>query len=156
GNENVFPSWSLHKRFEAGESRKEATITEYWKSPVSPPEEPAIWYPYVSKFAVPHTPNSSGLDILDLRYADVVLLKAEVLFRLNQPEQALMELNRVRQRAFGDAFHNYTLADIATLDNFMEKLLLERQLEFALENERWFDLVRTDRFMTALKQVERY
>src|SRR5690606_3530330 len=89
-------------------------------------------------------------------YADVVLLKAEVLFRLNQPEQALMELNRVRQRAFGDAFHNYTLADIATLDNFMEKLLLERQLEFALENERWFDLVRTHRFMTALKQVERY
>ena len=156
GNENVFPSWSLHKRFEAGDARKEATITEYWKSPVSPPEEPAIWYPYVSKFAVPHTPNNSGLDIPVLRYADVVLLKAEALFRLNQPEQALVELNRIRQRAFGDDSHNYTLADIASPDAFIDKLLLERQLEFALENERWFDLVRTDRFMTELKQVERY
>lgn len=156
GNENVFPSWSLHKLYKAEDSRKEATITEYWKSPVSPPEEPAIWYPYVSKFAVPHTPNSSGLDIPVIRYADVVLLKSEVLYRLGQPEQALEELNRIRERAFGSDDFNYTISDIANEESFVDKLLLERQLEFALENERWFDLVRTDRFMATLQQVERY
>ena len=156
GSENVFPSWSLHKRYLPGDTRKEATITEYWKSPVSPPEEPESWYPYVSKFAVPHPPNQSGLDIPVIRYADVILLKAEALFRSGQSEQALTELNKIRERAFGNTLQNYSLADISTPDDFLDKLLLERQLEFALENERWFDLVRTDRFMTVLAEVERY
>src|SRR5690606_39130471 len=61
-----------------------------------------------------------------------------------------------RERAFGDASENYTLNDISSLETFMDKLLDERQMELALENERWFDLVRTDRFRTELKQVERY
>lgn len=156
GNENIFPTWSLYKLYEDEDSRKAETITPYWKSPNSPPAEPAVWYPYVSKFAVQHTPNSSGLDLPVLRYADIVLLKAEVLYRLNQPDLALIELNRIRERAFGNDDHHYTLADIATEDAFLDKLLLERRLEFAFENERWFDLVRTGRYMTELKSVERY
>jgi len=156
GSENVFPSWSLHKKYRESDSRKDVTITEYWKSPGSPAAEPAIWYPYISKFAVPHPPNSSGLDIPILRYADMLLLQAEVLYRLDQPEAALAAINRVRERAFGDTSENYTLNDISSLERFMDKLLDERQMEMALENERWFDLVRTDRFMTVLKQVERY
>ncbi|HEY0669742.1 MAG TPA: RagB/SusD family nutrient uptake outer membrane protein, partial [Sphingobacteriaceae bacterium] len=154
GNENAFPSWSLHKLYQTDDTRKTATITEYWKSPAGPPAAPAIWYPYISKYAVAHTQNSSGLDLPVIRYADVVLLNAEVLYRLNKPDLALVELNKVRERAFGGTARNYTLADIATLETFMDKLLLERQLEFAFENERWYDLVRTDRFMTVLKQVE--
>ena len=86
----------------------------------------------------------------------MLLLQAEVLYRLNQPEAALTALNRVRERAFGNASENYTLNDISTPETFMDKLLDERQMELALENERWFDLVRTDRFMTVLRQVERY
>jgi len=132
------------------------TITEYWKSPGSPAAEPAIWYPYVSKFAVPHPPNSSGLDIPVMRYADMLLLQAEVQYRLHQPEAALGALDQVRERAFGSTSENYSLNDIATAESFMDKLLDERQIELALENERWFDLVRTDRFITELKQVERY
>jgi hypothetical protein len=156
GSENVFPSWSLQKKYKENDSRKEVTITEYWKSPGSPAAEPAIWYPYVSKFAVPHPPNSSGLDIPVMRYADMLLLQAEVQYRLNQPEAALAALNQVRERAFGSTSENYSLNDIATAESFMDKLVDERQIELALENERWFDLVRTDRFITELKQVERY
>jgi len=90
-----------------------------------------------------------------LRYGDVVLLKAEVLYRLNQPGLALIELNKIRERAFGNSSHNYTLADIAAPEDFLDKLLLERRLEFAGESERWFDLVRTGRFLTDLNAVER-
>lgn len=154
GNENAFPSWSLHKKYETGDSRKAATITEFWKSPTGPPAAPAIWYPYVSKYGVTHTQNSSGLDLPVIRYADVVLLNAEVLYRLNQPDQALIELNKVRARAFKGTSKNYLMSDISTLETFMDKLLLERQLEFAFENERWFDLVRTGRFLQVLSQVE--
>ncbi|MGK6352064.1 RagB/SusD family nutrient uptake outer membrane protein [Parapedobacter sp. DT-150] len=156
GNENIFPTWSLYKRYTDDDARKDETITPYWKSPNSPPADPPVWYPFVSKFAVQHTPNASGLDLPVLRYADLVLLRAEVLYNLGQPELALTEINRVRQRAFGNDSHDYTMADIATEEAFMDKLLLERRLEFAFENERWFDLVRTGRYLTELTTVERY
>ncbi|GAA4320077.1 RagB/SusD family nutrient uptake outer membrane protein [Compostibacter hankyongensis] len=155
GQENGFPAWSLMKKYEKDDSRKAVTFTEYWKSPDSPEEEPAIWYPYVNKFAVPHTtPGSSGLDIPVLRYADLLLLKAEVLYNLNQPDQALTALNSVRERAFGNTDHDYALSDIPDAEAFYDKLLLERQLELAFENQRWFDLVRTGRYLTVLKQLE--
>jgi hypothetical protein len=98
--------------------------------------------------------GSSGLDMPLLRLGDMVLLNAEVLFNLDQPDLALTEINKIRERAFGDASHNYTIADIATPESFYDKLLLERRLELALENNRWFDLVRTGRFTTVLQNVE--
>src|SRR5690606_18122200 len=67
---------------------------------------------------------------------------------------ALLELNKVRQRAFGDTAHNYALADIPTAEVFMDKLLLERRLELAVENNRWFDLVRTGRFTSVLTTIQ--
>src|SRR5699024_889518 len=83
-----------------------------------------------------------------------LLLYSEALYNLDQRQLALDQLNRVRQRAFGDASKNYTLADVATPQTFMDKLLLERRLELAVENNRWFDLVRTGRFTTVLQNIE--
>ena len=85
----------------------------------------------------------------------MILLMAEVQYGLNQPALALIELNKIRTRAFGNTTKNYTLADIATPTAFTDKLLLERRLEFAFENERWFDLVRTGRLLTELAKEER-
>ncbi|HYH56982.1 MAG TPA: RagB/SusD family nutrient uptake outer membrane protein, partial [Anseongella sp.] len=153
GLEVALLSWSLQKKYEAEDTRKAVTVAEYWKAPGS--SDPEEWRPYVNKYAVPHSGRtSSGLDLPVLRYADIVLLKAEALYRLNRPAEALAELNRVRSRAFGNASHNYSMADISTPEAFLDKLLLERQLELAFENQRWFDLVRTGRFMEALDQVE--
>lgn len=155
GNEAADLSWSLHKKFLDEDERKAATIAEYWRSPGST-EDPE-WRPYVKKFAVPHVGRAStgsGLDLPVLRYADILLLKAEALYKANKKEEALVPLNRVRFRAFKDASYNYELADITDPDDFMDILMLERQLELAFENERWYDLVRTDRFMEALDVVE--
>lgn len=153
GLEVALLAWGLHKEYDPADTRKAATVAEYWKAPGSAgPEE---WRPYVKKFAVPHSGRtSSGLDLPVLRYADILLLKAEALYHLNRPAEALAELNKVRARAFGNTSHNYTLADIASPEDFLDKLLLERQLELAFENQRWFDLVRTGRFMEELDQVE--
>lgn len=155
GNEVALPSWSLLKQYEADDSRKAATITERWRAS-NRPNDPLIWYPYVSKYAVKHTNGKSGIDLPVIRYADVVLLQAEALYALGRPEEALAALNRVRERAFKGSSHNYTPADIVGQDAFTDLLLKERQLEFAYENERWFDLVRTGRFMTVMKQEERF
>lgn len=69
------------------------------------------------------------------RYADVLLMKAEALWRLNQdPGVALMLVNQVRNRAGVD---NYTSLDA-------DKILLERGREMFWEVTRRQDLIRFD------------
>lgn len=154
GNEIALPSWSLHKKYEAEDTRKTVTIAEWWVPPTTP-NDPAIWYPYVNKYAVPHTQGSSGLDLPVLRFADVVLMQAEILYRTNDLEGALQQLNLIRQRAFGNSDHDYTLADISSLEGFLDVLMLERQLEFAFENERWYDLKRFNKLEEVMVREER-
>src|SRR5699024_6267194 len=93
--------------------------------------------PYPSMFLVPHNGRiSSGLDLHVIRYAEVLLLKAEALYYTGETQGAVDYINRVRVRAFGDSDHNYTVTDVRSEDEFLDVLLLERQLELALEGER--------------------
>ncbi|SMD18152.1 Starch-binding associating with outer membrane [Pedobacter nyackensis] len=155
GAEVALPSWSLHKKYITGDTRKAATITEMWRAPAKP-NDPLTWYPFVAKYAVPHVYGSSGLDLPVLRFADVVLLYAEVLYERNKPAEALIELNKVRQRAFGNASQNYLLSGITNSTDFIDKLFLERQLELAYENERWFDLVRSGKYLNFTSEERPY
>src|SRR5690606_10519636 len=58
GLEATFPTWDIMRFFETGDTRKDASVTEYWKSPGGPADAPAVWYPYINKYAIPHTPGS--------------------------------------------------------------------------------------------------
>ena len=73
-----------------------------------------------------------------LRYADILLLYAEALNENGKTAQALPFLNQVRTRA---GLSPYTMDEVSSKADFTEKLLLERRLELAFENHRWFDLV---------------
>lgn len=94
-----------------------------------------------------------------IRYADVLLWKAEALIELNRPLEALPLINMVRQRAAnstsklkqadGTYTSNYKLATYQpgvnvtwTQDFARQALRRERRLEFAMEGNRFFDLVR--------------
>ncbi len=149
------PTWDLHKAFEEGDTRFGQTITENHLPWNAQSENDAFWWPYFSKWMIPaEIAASSGLDIPLLRYADMVLLYAEVLHKSGDTEKALTELNKVRARAFKSAAHNYTMSDVPTADAFMDVLLNERRLELAVENNRWFDLVRTGKFVEKLQTVQ--
>lgn len=150
------PTWDLRKSFEKEDSRFSATITEIEKPFNWKPGNATIWFPYFQKFLVPTTGTLSGLDIPLLRLADMVLLNAETLYNLSKPDLALEQINKVRERAFGNSSHDYQLSDIATNETFYDKLLLERRVELAAENNRWFDLVRTERFTSALQGIAGY
>lgn len=154
GNRVIRPTWDLRKSFEAGDSRFPVTIQEDWYPFAYHPGDPAIFYPYLNKWLVPSDPGSSGLDIPLLRLADLILLRSETYYNRNEPGLALDEINKIRERAFGNSSHNYQLSDIDTKETFYDKLLLERRLELAIENNRWFDLVRTGRFTSVLQNVE--
>lgn len=80
-----------------------------------------------------------------IRYADVLLMAAEALNENGKPQDALLYLNMVRQRARGD--NPDLLPDITTTDQgeLRQAIYEERRAELALEGHRFFDLVRTGR-----------
>ncbi|HAQ18678.1 MAG TPA: RagB/SusD family nutrient uptake outer membrane protein [Prolixibacteraceae bacterium] len=87
--------------------------------------------------AVPSYDNSP-LNFPVLRYADVLLMKAEALNELGRTAEAAGPLNEVRTRA---GLGNVTGL---TKDAFREKVLKERRMELAFEGQRWFDLIRVN------------
>lgn len=94
--------------------------------------------------------NDVGNDFPVLRFADVLLLYAEALNEVGYEANglALQSLNQVRSRAGAPV---YTAGQLPTQAAFREAVLNERRLELALENDRWFDLVRTGKAVDALK-----
>jgi hypothetical protein len=84
-----------------------------------------------------------------LRLADMYLIVAEAEARLNGPTLlAYQNINIVRSRA--------SIPDLDPLLNkeqFIEAVLQERGWEFFAEGDRWYDLTRTNTFMTKIPQA---
>lgn len=77
-----------------------------------------------------------------IRFADVLLMAAEALNRGNISDtRAQGYLNRVRERAFGNADNNV----VASGDALTEAIYHERRVELVGEGHHFFDLVRTGR-----------
>ncbi len=85
-------------------------------------------------------------DIHVIRFAEVILIRAEALARLNRLPEAVDEYNRLRVRAglTADANTGRTQADVLTA------VARERRLELAFEGDRWADLVRTGEATTVM------
>jgi len=75
------------------------------------------------------------------RYADALLMRAEALHMLNDDANAVLDINAVRFRAFGNTSGNITAAQVT--DKF---ILDERGREFYYEAQRRTDLVRFGQF----------
>ncbi len=91
--------------------------------------------------------GNTSHDFPYLRYADVLLMKAEALNELNNGPnvEAYDAVNQVRKRArFNGTTELPILPDLQGLayQAFKDALLLERRHEFVGEGHRWFDLVR--------------
>lgn len=102
---------------------------------------------------------SSSFNWQLIRFADLLLWKAEALIELGRKDDALPLINEVRQRAAnstgrlkqlnGDFTSNYHIELYQpgvntswTADDALQALRWERRLEFAMEGSRFFDLVR--------------
>ena len=79
-----------------------------------------------------------------LRYADILLIKAEAEARVNGlNSNALDALNAVRNRALADpANQSYTLSDFSNVAEFVAAVIKERRIEFLMEGKRWADIHR--------------
>lgn len=81
------------------------------------------------------------------RLGDIVLLKAEALNELDRAAEALVEINRIRQRVDLEAV---TTTDKAQLRLAIER---ERRLELCQEGQRWDDLKRYGRAVTVMNNL---
>jgi len=94
-------------------------------------------------------PTTIGAEDLHvIRFAEVLLNKAEALARLNQLGAAVTEYNKIRVRA---GLTPHVLGtNVTTQADVLAAIWNERRLELALEGDRWPDLVRTNRAMAVL------
>lgn len=91
------------------------------------------------------TGNAHGNDFPYIRYADILLSRAEALNELQGPNQESVDLvNQIRTRAKVDPV---ALADFTSKEALLEQILKERRWEFWYEGHRRRDLIRTDRFI---------
>ena len=126
------------KSFDKADTRRAATFLEcYSSSNTASADFGSAMLKYLG-----HAENSVRYydsDIILYRYADVLLLKAEVANGLGNQAEAASLINQIRKRAYGSSAPNFTASDYAATEL---AILAERDKEFVGEGSRWFDLVR--------------
>ncbi len=145
GDELNVPSTSLSQTYEAGDERKAVSMADTWIGYNGIVNESKHIIKYNSDFA---TVDDAGNDWPVIRFTDAMLLLAEAINEVNGPtSEAIDLLNKVHERAGLTAYDN---SEVGSYFDFKLALEKERKLEFAFENQRWFDLVRTGRAITVM------
>lgn len=150
--------WSVYDLFDSKDTRLSTLVKDYYVKRNGEPtlvdgrrtgrlRQGALPLKY------PEDPDSDGLfcgqDYVLIRYADILLLRAEALNELKGPNQESIDLiNRVRDRAFNnDPAKRVTLAQFAGKEALNDYILQERQFELLMEGERREDLVRHGKYI---------
>lgn len=131
------PTFEIRALFDSigGAERKDASFRVWNRSATSQ-------IPYVFKFNDPaiSQANQGENDWILLRYADVVLLYAEVLAQDGNHATAHTYVNQIRSRAGAAPVDVY-----GSKNEALDGVYTERRLELAFENQRWFDLLRMNK-----------
>jgi hypothetical protein len=101
------------------------------------------------------TKGDAGLNYVYMRYAEVLLMKAEALNELNRPAEAIDPLNAVRKRARESYLYDTDIDGFGTIpddllpdiaassqSNVRDAIRHERRVELGMEFHRYFDLAR--------------
>ncbi|KAF2508728.1 RagB/SusD family nutrient uptake outer membrane protein [Flavobacterium zhairuonense] len=135
------PSQSLVNAYEPGDVRKAATIIfrgqTLYDGRVVPNTVENERYNYKAYSSAYTDAWETDVDIKYLRYAEVLLMKAEASNELGQTSAAIPLLNQIRNRAGLGNTAASSQADVRTA------IWKERRVEMAFEHDRFFDLVRT-------------
>ncbi|WP_253764323.1 RagB/SusD family nutrient uptake outer membrane protein [Flammeovirga sp. SJP92] len=118
-------------------------VDEYWGNAVGS----TIPFSYKWK-------NANGWQSSDnaylIRFADILLLKAEALAHLGQLGEAVNEVNKVRRRV---SLLGLTADKVANKEVLLQAILDERRLELAAEGHRWDDLVRFGKAVSTMNEL---
>ncbi len=155
------PSDNLVAAYEPGDPRRDATILYVGEilpdgSDVVQDNPDIVGERYNQKAWVPEHTGGNGNgpgNIRLIRYADVLLIAAEALNENDKPAQALLYLNQVRARARKGNPNILPDVTVTNKDQLRTRIWNERRVELALEQHRWFDLVRQGRVAQVMQAV---
>ena len=153
-NEADIPTQELNDQYRTGDTRKNKNMKKDFLNPVSGKILTSS-IPLSGKYWIDGilSANDCDVNMHVIRYADAILMYAEALNEVNEQPKALIQLNRVMERAFGNTSGNYSGM---SKENFRTTVIHERRLEFFHEGHRWFDLVRTGTFVQRMKEHAAY
>ena len=104
------------------------------------------WYKFSQLYDETNVSENSGVNVRIMRYADVVLMRAEVELNLGNTQGAIDLLNEIRDRAemprYGTATMDARGFQVNTPDQIFEAIVHERFVELSGEQQRFDDLVR--------------
>lgn len=141
----VTPSRDLIKAFddEGDDIRKNECIVYYpcgWSN-----YYPSDNYPFMYKL------RSNHASIIKIRWADLLLLKAEAKIMLNQDLGGAADIiDQIRARV---GLAKLPASVRGNQQSLLNAYLKERRLELAFEGSRWFDLVRLDKVEEVMNSV---
>ncbi|OFX54135.1 MAG: hypothetical protein A2W86_05490 [Bacteroidetes bacterium GWD2_45_23] len=142
GGGRLSPTMDMANAYENGDVRKNASVSD--SVPMS--DGSTVRMLYGKKFVDFTASNIADMNnnFTVLRYADVLLMYAEVLNETGKTADAQSYINLVRARAGLTAISGLSKVQVVLA---LEK---ERRVEFLYEGHRWFDLVRTGRALSVL------
>ena len=153
-NEADIPTRELYDQFDAKDTRRSKNFKFDFLNPLtgkiltsSIPLSGKYWIDGIL------TALDCDVNVHILRYADAILMYAEALNETGDQANALIQLNRIRTRAFGSNIGNLSPM---SKDDFKKAVINERRLEFVHEGNRWFDLTRTGTFVQRMKDHSAY
>ncbi|WP_232748823.1 RagB/SusD family nutrient uptake outer membrane protein [Capnocytophaga stomatis] len=131
--------YAFFEKFDMEDTRRNVTFFDFYSD--SSKGNPAVVMPKFIGMINSSNVRRYADDIPIYRYADVLLMLAEIKNKKNQDPSE--EINEIRKRAYGSNYvastHGYTNGSFA--ENELA-ILLERDKEFVCENKRWFDVRR--------------
>jgi hypothetical protein len=141
------PSESLVNAYEPGDTRRDATIifagTTLYDGRVVPLTVENPRYNFKAYSSVNSGDWETNVNIRYLRYAEVLLMRAEAFNELGNTTSAKSELDLVRNRA------NLPNSTAVSQVDLRTAIWRERRVELAFEHDRYFDLVRTGQAQAA-------
>jgi len=180
---DLYTKWDNDNPYKEFDRRREFSYTAHLAKPKSgaTPAEDVVydftpetgWLPVFGKgidrsyYEGPLVgPTERDLDRLEIRYADVLLTKAEALIESNQNlGEAKNLINQIRRRAYqvgeyAAGTNTLTPADIevsATSQEDLRAILRqERASEFVYEQKRWLDLARWHNLVETVLKAETF
>ena len=142
---------SFYDTFDPADERRMSMITEYVNMDGDTVQ---LGTDDIRSFKYPEDPNAidrwSGNDVPVVRYADILLSRAEALNEINGPTQEAVDLiNQVREKA---DLAPLNLSDFASTEVLRDHILDERGWEFFNEEIRRQDLIRHGKYITLAQQ----
>lgn len=141
----------LMQEWEDGDLRKDIALTTFGVPNSVDPTKPPLWLPLKYYTDHPNSDGSTAINYVILRYSRTLLTMAEALNELKGADpEAVTIVNKIRARAGLSQLSVNVSSDQALL---REAIWKERRLEICYEGSRYFDLLRTGRYIPVLEGI---